>query len=353
MFNINNNPLLRIFIIIFVIFSVSCTKIIHKAVFPTLADGRYDSEFPYSNASEQLEEIAKSVKILSYIAYYKAYLYDEDQNLKISDIDKRTIKKIAKEEFYFSESVTGTATIIYYDGENVGLLTCAHIGNYPDSVVTYFDPEAENKVIKQISVKVRDNYFVNEIPGKDNFEIVVSDNKKDLAILKKRATNDPFQRIKPFKYPFGDSGKLELGNFVYIIGYPMGHKMITRGIVSNTRDNMSDSFLIDALFNRGFSGGIILAIRDGVPNFELVGLAKSVSAKNEYLLTPSTLSGEDDYNPSFPYEGEIFVKRYEGINYGITYTISTDEINEFISDNREVLEKNGINVNNLTESNKE
>ena len=72
----------------------------------------------------------------------------------------------------------------------------------------------------------------------------------------------------------------------------MGHKMITRGIVSNTRDDKSDSFLIDALFNRGFSGGIILAIRDGVPNFELVGMAKSVSAKNEYLLTPYPLNGE-------------------------------------------------------------
>jgi hypothetical protein len=127
--------------------------------------------------------------------------------------------------------------------------------------------------------------------------------------------------------------------------------MITRGIVSNTRDNMSDSFLIDALFNRGFSGGIILAIRDGVPNFELVGLAKSVSAKNEYLLTPSTASGKLDYNPSYPYDGDIFVKRYEGINYGITYTISTDDINKFINDNKLVLERNGINVSHLIENN--
>lgn len=344
------NNLIYILLIVFTVsLTTGCTKIIHRAVYPTLEDGRYDSEFPYNNASEQLEEIAKSVKMLSYISYYQAYLFNEDQQLKVNNITKRNIKDLAQDEIYFSESVTGTATIIYYDGEDVALLTCAHIGNYPDTVITYFDPKSEEKIIKQMSVKVREHFFVNELPGQGDLEIVVSDSKKDLAILSKKVTNDPFQRIKPFKYPFGNSGNLELGNFVYIIGYPMGHKMITRGIVSNTRDAKSASFLIDALFNRGFSGGIILAIRDGVPNFELVGLAKSVSAKNEYLLTPSMSNGKHDYNPNLPYDGDLFIKRYEGINYGITYTISTDEINDFLSENRELIKSRGIDFDFLFE----
>lgn len=326
----------------------SCTRIIHSVAYPTLGDGRYDSEFPYSNASEQLEDISRSVKMLSYIAYYKTYLFDESQAVKIADLtSRRNIKNLAQDEVYFNESVTGTATIIYYDGNDVALLTCAHIGNYPDTVITYFNPESNDKIIKQISVKVRDNYFVNEIPGQDEFKLVVSDSKKDLAILTKKVTNDPFQRIIPFRYPFGESENLELGNFVYIIGYPMGHKMITRGIVSNTRDVNSASFLIDALFNRGFSGGIILAIKDGVPNFELVGLAKSVSAKNEYLLIPFTENGKQDYNPNFPYEGDLLVKRYEGINYGITYTISTSEINKFLNENKSIIEDHGIIIDYL------
>jgi hypothetical protein len=128
----------------------------------------------------------------------------------------------------------------------------------------------------------------------------------------------------------------------------MGHKMITKGIVSNTRDDKSDSFLIDALFNRGFSGGIILAIRDGVPNFELVGMAKSVSVKNQYILSPDPLSGKFEYKPDFPYIGDIHVKKFEDINYGITYTISSNEIIKFLRENKIQLLQKGFNFNYLT-----
>ncbi len=44
-----------------IIIQTSCTKKIYDVVYPTLNDGRYDSEFPYKNASDQLEEISKSI----------------------------------------------------------------------------------------------------------------------------------------------------------------------------------------------------------------------------------------------------------------------------------------------------
>ena len=336
--------------ILLIFFITGCIKNIYDVVYPTLNDGRYDSEFPYRNASEQLEEVSESIKMLNYIAYYKAYLFNEDQNILQSDINNnKKIKDSAIEEVYFNESVSGTATIIFYDGLKVGLLTCAHIGDYPDTVLTYFKSlDGQNKqIIQHMAVKIREHYFVNEIPGDVDFEVIVSDKERDLAILSKRSLNDPFRRIKSFKYPLGESSNLELGSFVYIIGYPMGHKMITKGIVSNTRDNRSDSFLIDALFNRGFSGGIILAIKDGVPNFELVGMAKSVSAKNQYFLAPSPLDGQSEYNPHFSYDGDIHVKNFEGINYGITYTISTDDIIDFFMENESILLQKGFNFDYL------
>ena len=331
-------------------FITGCTKKIYDVVYPTLNDGRYDSEFPYRNASEQLEEVSKSIKMLNYIVYYKAYLFREDQNILQSDINNKRIKDSAIDEVYFNESVSGTATIIFYDGVKVGLLTCAHIGDFPDTVLTYFEPFAGQKkqIIRQMAIKLREHYYVNEIPGDADFKVVINDKKRDLALLSKKTPSDPFQSIRPFKYPIGESNKLELGSFVYIIGYPMGHKMITKGIVSNTRDNKSDSFLIDALFNRGFSGGIILAIKDGVPNFELVGMAKSVSAKNQYILTPALLNGQIEYDPNLPYNGDVHVKNYEGINYGITYTISTDEIISFLKENKSLFLQNGFNFNYLT-----
>ena len=336
-------------LILLMYFITGCTKKIYDVVYPTLNDGRYDSEFPYKNASKELEEISKSVKMLNYIAYYKAYLFSENQNILQSDINNKRIRDGAIDEVYFNESVSGTATIIFYDGVKVGLLTCAHIGDYPDTVLTYFEsPGEQNKqIIQQIAIKVREHYFINEIPGDTDFEVVISDKKRDLALLTKRVPSDRFQSIRPFKYPLGESSNLELGSFVYIIGYPMGHKMITKGIVSNTRDNKSDSFLIDALFNRGFSGGIILAIKDGVPNFELVGMAKSVSAKIQYFLTPAPLNGQIEYDTNLPYNDDVYVKNFEGINYGITYTISTDEIIKFLKENESLLLQKGFNFNHL------
>ena len=329
-----------------------CTKKIYDVVYPALNDGRYDSEFPYRNASEQLEEISNSIKMLNYIAYYKAYLFSEHQNVIQSDINNKVLTDKAIDEIYFNETVSGTATIVFYDGAKVGLLTCAHIGDYPDTVLTYYESPTDQSppIIQQMAIKVREHYFVNEIPGDADFEVVVSDKKRDLALLSKKAVNDPndpFQRIKPFKYPLGESGKLELGSFVYIIGYPMGHKMITKGIVSNTRDKKSDSFLIDALFNRGFSGGVILAIRDGVPNFELVGMAKSVSAKNQYFLTPAQADVQLEINPNSPYNGDIHIKKFVSVNYGITYTISTNEIIKFLKENEILLLQKGFNFNYL------
>lgn len=328
----------------------SCTKIIYDVVYPTLNDGRYDSEFPYRNASKQLEDISNSVKMLNYIAYYKAYIFSENQKVLQSDINTKEIKNKAIDVVYFNEIVSGTATVIFYDGTKVGLLTCAHIGNYPNTALTYFKPTAGGKkqYIQQMAIKVREHYYINELPGEGDFEVVISDEKRDLALLSKRALNDPFQKIKPFNYPIGESSDLELGSFVYIIGYPMGHKMITKGIVSNKRDDKSHSFLIDALFNRGFSGGIILAIRDGVPNFELVGMAKSVSAKNQYFLIPDPKIGELEYSPHSPYSGNVHVKKFEDINYGITYTISTDEILNFLKENETQLLQRGFNFKYLT-----
>ncbi|MCK4904347.1 MAG: trypsin-like peptidase domain-containing protein, partial [Candidatus Marinimicrobia bacterium] len=225
----------------------SCTKTIYDVVYPTLNDGRYDSEFPYRNASEQLGEISNSVKMLNYIVYYKAYLFSEKQKVLRSDLNNKQIKDKAIDVVYFNETVSGTATIIFYDGIKVGLLTCAHVGDFPDTVLTYFEPPVEQKkqIIQKMAIKIREHYYINEIPGEGDFEVVVSDKKRDLALLAKKVLHDPYQKIRSFKYPFGKSSDLELGSFVYIIGYPMGHKMITKGIVSNTRDKKSDSFLID------------------------------------------------------------------------------------------------------------
>jgi hypothetical protein len=120
--------------------------------------------------------------------------------------------------------------------------------------------------------------------------------------------------------------------------------MITRGIVSKPIQRNDDIFLIDASFNEGFSGGVVLAIKDGVPNFELVGLGKSASASYENILVPEEKEYEKRYNEDVPYEGEVYVTRKREVNYGITRAISSNAIVKFYNKNRKEMLEKGYNL---------
>jgi hypothetical protein len=123
--------------------------------------------------------------------------------------------------------------------------------------------------------------------------------------------------------------------------------MITRGIVSKPKARQSDYFLIDASFNQGFSGGIVLAIKDGVPNFELVGLGKSASASFENIIIPEKKDYEKVYNPESPYEGELFVELKKNVNYGVTKAISTEAVRGFYKDHRTELMELGFDLDHF------
>jgi len=142
--------------------------------------------------------------------------------------------------------------------------------------------------------------------------------------------------------------ELGWGNFVYILGFPIGSKMVTRGIISKAPHDSRDDFMIDALFNRGSSGGIILAVRDGIPNFELIGLAKSVSSKSEVILVP-TDNLLDVYNaPQVPYQGDVYIQKESRINYGLTYAVSARSLKKFFMVNEQLFLSKGYSFNHFT-----
>jgi len=93
-----------------------------------------------------------------------------------------------------------------------------------------------------------------------------------------------------------------------------------------------------------------LAVRDGVPNFEFVGMAKSVSANYKNILKPLHESHQEMYNPNIPYEGEVFVKVEKEINYGVTFTVSIGSIRNLYMLNRLLFVKNGYNLDSFFES---
>ena len=93
---------------------LSCAPSAYKEVYPTLLDGKYDSEFPYRGCSKQLEEISNTVKMISCIAYYKSYAFSLGDRLTPADINPPSLKRARVTNYVNSES-SGSATVIAYD----------------------------------------------------------------------------------------------------------------------------------------------------------------------------------------------------------------------------------------------
>jgi len=318
---------------------ISCSKKIYRVAYPTLSDGRYDSEFPYKNCSEELQEISDAVTKVFCNTYYKNYYFSPDRRVVPKDINKKLLDTPDRRADLKS-TVSGTATVIYFQANRIALLTCAHVVTKPDTILSYFisEDKLSEKYIQTISIKQRQEILVYGMPEDGVFDVLLIDSENDIAIVNKELKSSTVAQIPVLNYPFGKAKELQWGSFVYLIGYPMGNKVITRGIVSQPDRDKRGAFLIDALFNRGLSGGILLAVRDGVPNFEVVGITTSAAAETETVLVPDR---NKNYDETVPYEGKIYVDNKKSINYGITKAISAEAILNLIKENRNDLLRKG------------
>lgn len=312
-------------------------------------DGKYDSEFPTRSSSQLLGQISESVKRISSIAFYDGYIFPRENKVILADILSESYISKAAKAFSFNNSAVGTATIIYAKNKRIGVLTCAHVVDYPDTVITYYPAEESDPIryVETYSLKKKQRNFLVDLPQGDGFEILAIDHDLDVAVLGKQMLYPSFSKTPILNLPLGAAQDLQWGSFVYVMGWPKGQKMVTRGIVSSPDRDRDHSFLIDALFNRGFSGGIIIAIRDGVPNLELVGIVSSVSASFEQILVPEAELDVSKFDPRIPYSRQIFVKNQQKIDYGITFGISIDSIRRFLNDNRDTIESKGFELPNF------
>jgi len=101
-----------------------------------------------------------------------------------------------------------------------------------------------------------DDYYDETIIHRYQAEVIGSDNKTDLAVLR-------ITRTEEFKaLPIGDSSALRVGTFIAPIGYPLGlEKSMTHGIVSGLNREFDgggyelSTIQFDAAVNNGNSGG--------------------------------------------------------------------------------------------------
>lgn len=333
-----------IFTAAFFLVIISCSG---EAVFipGVYLDGKYDAKYPYNESAKYLSEITKSVKLINSLAFYNQYQFYWKQNISLDSLQNRALLSKAYSKTTSSKSASGTGTIVGLNAQKILFLTNAHIVSFTDTLISYYSNERGQltNIIESISIKQSQSVYV-ALVGLSSLEIVMLDKAKDIAFVGGSIKNTYPRDFSLFNYKAGDSRELEWGDFVYVFGYPMHFKMITQGLVSLPEDD-ENYFITDISVNRGSSGGPVLAIRDGVPNFELVGIVSSMPAEKLSILSPKPLMNNNRYRLDAKYDGDLYINELENTKYGIAKVISIQAIKKSIEENKTMLINCGYEIN--------
>jgi len=296
-----------------------------------VVDNKYDSEFPNVPTSEYLEEIGNSVKLVNIMVSYRVYDLPLEIRKTGEYIDEDEIKKIALNEYYITSPASGTATVIYNYNQRIALISCAHIFNFPDTLIIYQSDDQGKALpyLESVYFKVEQHITIPGLPEISNYEILVTDLEKDIVVLGKTYKDETMMGSAPFKYPKGRASELKPGTFVFLFGYPRGIQMVSTAIVGQANRDHDNNFIIDAAVHNGISGGPVFALRDGPPNFEMVGMVFAIAGEQMQFLGPDDTRSYEA-NKQNKYMGDIYLKSTRQIVYGITYAKSMESIENFL-----------------------
>lgn len=341
----SNMTLFRLSVLITVVFSMlSCSRPQYTVI--DFEDDSYFSSHTHSqHIKDEIEISFRSVKRIQSTVFYRTYQFDYENLPLESQLHGANLEEISIGISTDNHSTAGTAVVFSETRDRLGLLTASHIVTSPDTVWHHAPnvPNQGNRPVEAVSVKERVSHYIFGAEEIGSFEIVVNDSRRDLALLTTSLGTGGDSNIQPLAIPVGNTDRLDWADLVYAVGYPKGVQMVTSGVVSKMDIPRRSGFIVDASFNRGFSGGIVFAARSDGSGLEWVGVLTSASADIEYLLTPEYISDEE-YNPDIPYSGSMFVRRIPRINYGITYAVDTDEIQNFFSENEQSMRELGLPI---------
>ncbi len=323
-----------------------CSSAVRTDSHPPVADGAYDSEFPTTPVSADLQQIAESVRMVTAIAYYRSLTFSAEARVTEADFRNGFVTERVQKVVFMTRTSSGTAVTILARENRIALLTCDHVVRFPDTVYTHYIDQDRHKTpyLSMASIMEREEVYVAGIPGGRHLDILAADPVEDLAVLGKRYEGDMPPGVPVFQYPYGHATELKWGSFVYIFGYPSGYRMVTKAIVSSPNRNRKGGFLLDAGFKRGYSGGAVLAIRDGAPHFELVGLIRLAKGPTEVYLTPIREGEQIDFDPTMPYRGDVFVDRRSDYDYGVAEAVPAESIVEFLARHKDELHAEGYDI---------
>jgi len=315
---------------------------------PLVPQAHYQTAFPSTDTSQELEQVLASLVRIRVSWNYETHIFDEASAPLEVQLGRPDILTRASDTVQTDQTRAATAVLMgHEDGRSV-MVTAAHAVSLPDTIVQFYGsgratPGALRRV-RSVSILTHRANWVVGLPGLEPFQVLATDDVNDLAVIGVERGRDPLPRgTRPLPVPAGDPGRLSWGSFVYVLGFPSGYPMVTRGIVSDPAGTHTGAFVVDGLWNEGVSGGVILAIRGDGSGMEWVGMARAAAARTEPRLRPAE-EAMGDREPWEPYEGPLFLEEARQIQYGITLAVPLDSIQRFLDRHRSRLRAAGWTV---------
>ena len=313
---------MKIFLLIsyLIIFSLtfSCFRPTYQVSHPL-----YEFEESKLNTFDELE---RSILKLTCSAYYENYNYSSPPRLIGERVSQESL---LIEKKFTTNSVAGTGLIVTHSANKILILTCHHVFDFEDTLKTYYldKDKRKTKYLQSLSKKYGQTIYVTHKNGSiSQGKVITQDEKNDIALVETQSIENTLSEI-PFQGLFNKDPKVKLGQEIYLLGFPKGHFMVTRGLASPSK--YKDKFVVDASFNRGFSGGITITFDNQTGNYHYIGMANSTAYDSQIALSPSDGIINLNAYKSSPYEDDIYIKELKMINYGITFVVSDDIITDF------------------------
>lgn len=309
-------------------------------------DDKYTSAHPSREVSAKLSRIQNSVQRIISTVGYSVY-YFNDKRIAKTEVSDESLSSFSTRSVTVNQSNAGTAISVLQNEDYTLLLTAYHIIASPDTVVTFVKNGnvPDRTFIKSMSIKKSDEIFLFNSGSLIKLEMIAADPFKDLALLIAPNVNYDYD-APPLQLQTGTAKNLQLGTFIFVLGFPLGNPMVTSGIVSAPDYDMRGGFLTDALFNHGISGGLIIASNDGYDSFEWVGMSSTASVNEQFFLVPDPIE-QQFYSDFDVYADSVYIDQKSFINYGVSRAISIERILEFLYENEDLLNRLGFSATDL------
>lgn len=295
-----------------------------------------------STINNLLWSARESTYLVNTISYYTQYFLPEDNKLTKQDLENMDYRSQGWTKNITTQPASGTGILIGWQRENAIFITSAHLFDQADTILIPYDQKSR-KGYQSVLIRTKHEIFLPDIFTEGNLEIISIDKKADICLL--RGTVNPDNRkLHVFPFSLGNSRDLDWGSEVFIVGFPQGFHMITTGLVSKPFKFRPYEFALDAPFNKGMSGAPILFYDNKEKTLKLVGIGKSVSASTIPILVPEPGIGSDSTLVRSVYKDKIYTDEITIVNHGVSFTVPTNTIKDFLSENNEMVRNMGISL---------